>query len=212
MNINVPPLPGLPAHARSPVGEANDATNQHPLRRERSSRTAVRCGTRATKGIDMATTTRVWISPQAHERLHRELDTLRFLFSAGIADEDTDENATAVRRAWETRIQQIHDLLINAVVGEDPPDDGIAEPGMVVTIRRDATGDTETFLLGVHGAEYADMPVYSIESPLGAAIAGARPGQRRTYQLPNGIPLAVTLLKAVPYGLHIADLSQPAPQ
>ena len=34
----------------------------------------------------MPSTTRVWISPQAHERLHRELDTLRFLFSAGIAD------------------------------------------------------------------------------------------------------------------------------
>jgi transcription elongation factor GreA len=135
----------------------------------------------------MATTTRVWISPQAHERLHRELDTLRFLFSAGIADED-DENAAAVRRAWETRMQQIHDLLINAVVGEDPPNDGIAEPGMVVTIRRDATGDTETFLLGVHGAEYADLPVYSIESPLGAAITGARAGERRTYHLPNGSP------------------------
>jgi transcription elongation factor GreA len=160
----------------------------------------------------MATTTRVWISRQAHERLHRELDTLRFLFSAGIADEDTDENASAVRRAWEKRMQQIHDLLINAVVGEDPPDDGIAEPGMVVTIRRDATGDTETFLLGVHGAEYADMPVYSIESPLGAAIAGAQAGERRTYRLPNGITLTVTLLNAVPYGLHIADLSQPAPQ
>jgi transcription elongation factor GreA len=132
----------------------------------------------------MPTTPRVWISPQAHERLHRELDTLRFLFSAGIADGDTDENATAVRRAWETRIQQIHDLLINAVVGEDPPNDGIAEPGMVVTIRYDATGDTDTFLLGVHGAEYADMAVYSIQSPLGAAIAGARPGERRTYTCP----------------------------
>lgn len=83
------------------------------------------------KGTDMPTTPRVWISPQAHERLHRELDTLRFLFSAGIADGDTDENAAAVRRAWEVRIQQIHDLLINAVVGEDPPNDGIAEPGMV---------------------------------------------------------------------------------
>ena len=34
----------------------------------------------------MPTPSRVWISPQAHERLHRELDTLRFLFSAGIAD------------------------------------------------------------------------------------------------------------------------------
>ncbi len=155
------------------------------------------------------TTTRVWISPQAHERLHRELDTLRFLFSAGIGDAEADENATVVQRAWETRIQQIHDLLINAVVGEDPPNDGIAEPGMVVTVRHDDTGDTDTFLLGVKGAEYADMTVYSIQSPLGAAIAGARPGERRTYQLPNGPDLAVTLLNAVPYGLH-AHLNQRA--
>ncbi|BBY94621.1 transcription elongation factor GreA [Mycobacterium gallinarum] len=158
----------------------------------------------------MTSTTRVWISAQAHERLHRELDTLRFLFSAGIADDGTDENATVVRRAWERRIQQIHDLLINAAVGDDPPDDGLAEPGMVVTIRRHATGDTETFLLGVHDAEYLDMPVYSIECPLGAAIAGARAGERRTFELPSGSPLAVTLLKAVPYGLHIADVDQPA--
>ena len=134
----------------------------------------------------MSSAPRVWISPQAHERLHQELGTLRFLFSAGIADEDTDENATAVRQAWAKRMQQIHDLLIHAVVGEDPPNDGVAEPGMVVTIRHDATGDIETFLLGVHGAEYADMTVYSIESPLGAAIAGARAGERRTYRLPNG--------------------------
>ena len=83
---------------------------------------------------------------------------------------------------------------------------------MVVTIRYDATGDTDTFLLGVHGAEYADMAVYSIESPLGAAIAGARPGERRTYRLPDGAALAVTLLKAVPYGIHTADSNQPAPR
>jgi transcription elongation factor GreA len=160
----------------------------------------------------MPSTPRVWISPQAHERLRRELDTLHFLFSAGVADGDTDENAAAVQRAWQVRIQQIHDLLINAVVGEDPPNDGIAEPGMVVTIRYDATGDTDTFLLGVHGAEYGDMEVYSIQSPLGSAIAGARPGERRTYRLPTGTTLAVTLLNAVPYGIHIADLNQPAPQ
>ena len=117
------------------------------------------------------------------------------------------KTAAAVRRAWEVRIQQIHDLLINAVVGKDPPNDGIAEPGMVFTIRYDATGDTETFLLGVHGAEYADMAVYSIQSPLGAAIAGARPGERRTYHLPTGAALAVTLLKAVPYGIHTSGLN-----
>ena len=104
-------------------------------------------------------------------------------------------------------MQEIHDLLIHAVVGDDPPNDGVAEPGMVVTIRYDATGDTNTFLLGVLGAEFADIEVYPIQSQLGAAIAGARPGERRTYRLPDGGAIAVTLLSAVPYGLHTADLS-----
>jgi transcription elongation GreA/GreB family factor len=80
---------------------------------------------------------------------------------------------------------------------------------MVVTIRYDGTGDIDTFLLGVTGAEYADLTVRSIESPLGAAILGARPGARRTYRLTDGTALAVTLLAAVPYGLH-AGLNQPA--
>jgi len=158
------------------------------------------------KGLDVRTPTRVWISPQANERLRRELDTLLFLFSAGSPADETDENANAVRRAWERRIQRIHDLLINAVVGEDPPDDGIAEPGMVVTIRYNATGDTNTFLLGVHGAEYADMSVYSIESPMGAAIGGARPGARRTLLLSDGARIPITVLDVVPYGIHNAEL------
>jgi transcription elongation GreA/GreB family factor len=163
------------------------------------------------KGPNVRTSPRVWISLQAHERLRRELDTLHFLFSAGYADDDgTDENVNAVRHAWERRIQQISELLISAVVGEDPPDDGIAEPGMVVSIRYDATGDIDTFLLGVHGAEFADMAVNSIESPLGAAIAGACPGDRRNYRLSDGTALAVTVLKAVPYGIHNAELTQPA--
>ncbi len=102
--------------------------------------------------------------------------------------------------------------MINAVVGEDPPNDGVAEPGVVVTIRYEATGDIESFLLGVHDAEFADMAVHSIRSPLGLAIAGARSGERRTCAMPDGAALVVTLLAAVPYGLHIADLTQPASQ
>ena len=152
----------------------------------------------------MIKTQRVWISPQAYERLQQELATLRRLSAAGVINGDTDENAAAVQRGWQTRIQQIHDLLVTAVVGEDPPDDGIAEPGMVVTIRYDDTGDIETFLLGVRGAEYGDLEVYSVQSPLGSAVAGARPGQRRDYRLPSGAVLSVTILKAVPYGMHTA--------
>jgi transcription elongation factor GreA len=154
----------------------------------------------------MAATQRVWISPQAYEGLHRELATLRRLSTASVND-DGDQNAAAVQRSWQARIQQIHDLLINAVVGDDPPDDGVAEPGMVVTIRYDDTGDTETFLLGVRGAEYGDVEVYSVQSPLGAAITGARVGQRCSYTLPSGVTLSVTLLSAVPYGIHSAEVN-----
>ncbi|MCV7217169.1 GreA/GreB family elongation factor [Mycobacterium crocinum] len=152
----------------------------------------------------MITTQRVWISPQAYERLQQELATLRRLSAAGALNGDTDENAAAVQRGWWNRIQQIHDLLVTAVVGEDPPDDGIAEPGMVVTIRYDDSGDIETFLLGIRGAEYGDLEVYSVQSPLGAAVTGARPGQRRDYELPSGAVLSVTVLRAVPYGMHTA--------
>ena len=147
-------------------------------------------------------TERVWISAGAHERLRREFDTLRELCASAPDDQDADENAIAVRRARQARIQRIHDLLLNAVVGEDPPDDGVAEPGMVVTVRYGDTGDVETFLLGVRGAEHGDLEVYSVHSPLGAAIVGARAGERRTYGLPNGAELSVTMVTAVPYGLH----------
>ena len=73
---------------------------------------------------------------------------------------------------------------------------------MVLTVRYDDTGEIETFLLGVRGAEDADIDVYSMQSPLGSAIAGARVGEQRTYSIPSGANLPVTLLKAVPYGMH----------
>ena len=155
----------------------------------------------------MTSTQPAWISPQAHERLQRELITLRELRDASAVDSATDESYLAVQRAWQVRIRRIHDLLLDAVVGDDPPDDGIAEPGMVLTIRYDDTGEVETFLLSVRGAEYDGMEVFSTQSPLGAAIAGAHPGEKRTYILPDGAPLTVTLLKAVPYGVHLAALS-----
>jgi transcription elongation factor GreA len=149
----------------------------------------------------MTTTQRVWISPEANERLQRELSTLRELISTEAA-EDSDENQVAIQRARQGRIQHIHDLLLNAVVGDAPPDDGLAEPGMVLTVRYDETGETETFLLGARGAEYGDVEVYSLQSPLGEAILGARPGETRAYQVPSGASVPVTLLAAVPFGLH----------
>lgn len=155
----------------------------------------------------MTTTERLWMTPEAHSRLQAELAALCLRPSIVVPEDfmDYDDGLAARYSARQARIRQIQDLLSNAVVGEVPLDDGIAEPGMVLTVRFDDTGETETFLLGVRGAEDADIDVYSIQSPLGSAIAGACVGEQRTYSIPSGTDLPVTLLKAVPYGLHPAE-------
>ena len=141
----------------------------------------------------------IWLTPPAYDRLQQELEALRLCVEASA---DDDPNAVAVRRAQQGRIQQIHEMLVDAVVGEDPPNDGVAEPGMVLTVRFDDSGDTETFLLGAREADYGDIEVYSANSPLGRALAGARPGEQRSYDLPSGVTQGVTLVSSVPYGLH----------
>lgn len=147
---------------------------------------------------------RVWLSPEAHGRLRTELASL----IAPPPEDTTGDDVDLVRRRA-ARVRELRELLANAVVGEDPPDDGIAEPGMVLTIRYDDTGDEETFLLGLRDAEHTDhdsnpddLEVYSPLSPLGAALTGARPGDHRAYRMPNGATVRVTLLDAVPYGHH----------
>ena len=152
----------------------------------------------------MTSTERLWMTHEAHTRLRDELVTLRSQPGIEVPDDfmDTDDNLVEKYLARQARMRQIQDLLSNAVVGEDPPDDGIAEPGMVLTVRYDDTGEIETFLLGVRGAEGPDIDVYSLQSPLGSAITGAHAGEQRTYSVPSGASVPVTLLKAVPYGIH----------
>ncbi|OBF91144.1 transcription elongation factor GreA [Mycobacterium sp. 852002-51163_SCH5372311] len=154
----------------------------------------------------MTTTERIWMSRQDYTRLHSELAALRSRRSIEVPDDfmDYDANLTAGYPARRARIREIQDLLTNAVVGESPAVRRIAEPGMVLTIRYDDSGQTETFLLGRRFGVGADVPVYSTLSPLGHAIAGARPGEQRIYSLPNESGRLVTLLEAVPYAMHVA--------
>ncbi|UVO12854.1 GreA/GreB family elongation factor [Mycobacterium sp. SVM_VP21] len=143
----------------------------------------------------MTDTHGVWMTQQTKDRLLAELAELSAPQDASGGEDISDQQAR------QARIHQIHDLLAVAVVGQDPPDDGVAEPGMVLTVRY-SDGDTETFLLGVRDDDQGGLEVYSPQSPLGMAITGARPGEERTYQVPSGANVTVTLLDAVPYGLH----------
>lgn len=154
-----------------------------------------------------------WLTQEAHDRLKHELDELvlhRPVIAAEInarrEEGDLKENggyhaARDEQAKQESRIRHLQELLRDAQVGVAPADDGVVEPGMVVTIAYDGDDDDkETFLLGsreegVHGS----MPVYSPQSPLGQAILGASRGESREYTLPNGRTQKVSVLEAKPF-------------
>ncbi len=154
-----------------------------------------------------------WLTQEAHDRLKHELDELvahRPVIAAEInarrEEGDLKENggyhaARDEQAKQEARIRHLQELLRNAEVGVAPADDGVVEPGMVVTIAYDGDDDDkETFLLGsreegVHGS----LQVYSPQSPLGQAILGASRGESREYTLPNGRIQKVSVLEAKPF-------------
>ena len=154
-----------------------------------------------------------WLTQEAHDRLQHELDQLvahRPVIAAEINDRreegDLKENggyhaARDEQAKQEARIRHLQEILRSAQVGVSPADDGVVEPGMVVTIAYDGDDDDqETFLLGsreegVHGS----LQVYSPQSPLGQAIQGASRGESREYILPNGRVQKVAVLDAKPF-------------
>lgn len=162
----------------------------------------------------MTDTQETWLTEEAYDRLKAELDQLianRPVIAAEINDRreegDLRENggyhaAREEQGQQEARIRQLQELLNNAKVGEAPTQSGVALPGSVVTVYYDDDeAETETFLIGTRqeGVTDGDLEVYSPNSPLGAALIGAKERETRTFTVPNGNTVKVTLKKAEPY-------------
>lgn len=159
-------------------------------------------------------TQQVWLTRDGYEQLTEEL--LRLVRErageappdgrsgvARVAPDSSGDDPFAVRRERDQRIRKLQQMLQDPIVGGVPPDDGIAEPGMVLTVSFADGGDEETFLLAEREKEvYPDVEICSPDSPLGRALVGAREGEQRRYQLPDGRAMTVTLKRAVPYGTH----------
>jgi transcription elongation factor GreA len=138
---------------------------------------------------------RSWLTEETYERARIELALLRMERATGAHRGHSD------REARELRIRQLQELIATAAVGYEPPDDGVAEPGMVLTVHFEADDLTETFLMADREeSASADLPIYSPHSPLGTALCGATAGEQREYLLPSGETMSVTLVNAVPYG------------
>ena len=152
-----------------------------------------------------------FLTKDAYDRLSTELRELSGPGRIEIAkrieaareDGDLKENggyhaAKEEQGKMEARIRQLTQILETAVVGEAPPDDGVVEPGMVVTVKM--FGDEETFLLGSREISgESDLDVYSEQSPLGAAINGRKAGETTSYVAPNGKSIEVEIVSAKPY-------------
>ena len=156
----------------------------------------------------------IWLTQDAFDKLQAELADLKGprrqeiieRISAARDEGDLKENsgyhaAKDEQGKQEARIRQLEDMLRRAEVGETPPDDGVVEPGMVVTYRfvGDADDETETFLLGAREIEPEGLTAYSPQSPLGSAINGHKRGETVSFEAPNGKQLEVVIVNAVPY-------------
>jgi len=151
-----------------------------------------------------------YLTQEAYDRLKGELTLLSGEGRTEIAkkieaarDEgDLKENggyhaAKEEQGKMEARIRQLTQLLEDAIVGYAPPDHGIVEPGMVVTV--ELLGDELTFLLGSREiAGDSDLPVYSEKSPLGKAILALKAGDVTSYRPPKGEEIEVKVLNAKP--------------
>ncbi|WP_445189185.1 GreA/GreB family elongation factor [Pseudonocardia sp. Cha107L01] len=165
---------------------------------------------------------RAWLTPDAHQRLKDELTTLIAQRAGqassprrGAAGEERWDRVEALSLeelgARDQRIRRLQETLQSSIVGNEPPDDGVAEPGMVITIEYADCPGTETVLLAdrEQGA-VGDIEICSPRSPLGRSLLGAKQGERRQYLLPDGQVMAVSLVRAVPYRRNHQQTNHPS--
>ena len=154
----------------------------------------------------------IWLTQTKFDELTAELEDLRGPARAAVVEKvsqardegDLKENGGyhAAREELgklDGRIAQLVEMLKNARVGETPADDGVVEPGMLVTFKFVGDDETEQFLLGAREMAGDDVQVYSPQSPMGEAINGHKKGETVTYTAPNGKDLKIEIVDAVPY-------------
>ncbi|MDO4665120.1 MAG: transcription elongation factor GreA [Actinomycetaceae bacterium] len=152
-----------------------------------------------------------WLTQDAYDKLVGELTHRKEEVRMEIAkridaarqEGDLKENggyhaAREEQAMNETRIAQLEELLEGAHVGETPADDGIIEPGMIVSVKM--AGREMRFLLGTREAsEGLGIEVFSPDAPIGKALMGHHSGDTVEYKAPNGKMIKVEVGDVTPY-------------
>jgi transcription elongation factor GreA len=148
---------------------------------------------------------KTWLTQEAADRLKSELTDLETVgrtevvkkIEAARAEGDLKENggyhaAREEQGKLEARIRQLKALLENAEIGTAVANADQVSPGMKVTV--EIMGNQMQFLLGSREIASGELDVYSEQSPLGAAVLGAKIGESRSYTAPNGKAITVKVI------------------
>lgn len=150
-----------------------------------------------------------WLTPEAFKKLQEELAELegpgRIELSERIAEarshgdikENADYDAAKNEQGLaEARIRKLRQTMDKAEVRK-ASSDGSVEVGCVVAVK-DADGDTTEFFVAPAENKVAGMLLASPDSPLGAALMGAKKGDKVSYKAPGG-KFTYTVLSIAPY-------------
>ena len=151
----------------------------------------------------------ILLTKEAYNKLKEELahregeyrDEITERIAAARAEGDLSENGgyQAAREEQGKNEGRINELIVklrNAKILEAPAE-GLVGNGSVVTL--DLAGREMTYVLGSRDIAVAtDYDVISPESPIGAAIIGAKAGDTVSYSAPNGRQIYVTIKDSHP--------------
>lgn len=149
------------------------------------------------------------LSKTAHDRLQAELDDLttrgrvdisRIIERArelGDLSENADYHAAKDDQGkMEARIRQLNALLKDVVIVDEDAAGARSTvgAGSVVSIRYEGDDEVERYLIGSVEERSQNLPVISVDSPLGRAMLDHRAGDRVEYEAPAG-PLKVEIVE-----------------
>ena len=147
------------------------------------------------------------LTPEGREKLEAELheletvkrpeigDRIRVAREFGDISENSEYDDAKTAQAWmESRILEITKILANATIVEAPKRSNKVSIGNIVTVAMEGGVERVFTIVGAAESDISSGRI-SNESPVGAAMLGAKKGDVVTAEGPSGKQIEFTILK-----------------